>query len=202
MQTNIIFDIGNVLIKWDPNKVYLDYFSGDITKVKKFYDESQIFKWNERIDAGDKMSVVLDELSRKFPHYKEPIAYWQTKWPSMIEGEIKDSVAILETLHKKQSPLFALTNWSAETFFPHIRHQYSFFDLFQDIVVSGIEKLIKPDVRVYQLLLTRNKLQAESCLFIDDNPNNLVPAEKLGMDIIRFESPKQLQKELQQRKIL
>lgn len=202
MQPNIIFDVGNVLIKWDPNPVYTAYFSGDADKVTKFYTETEIFKWNEQIDAGAPINSVIEKLAEKFPNYREPITYWHTKWQDMIGGEITDSVTILQSLHAQNIPLFALTNWSHETFFQHIRYQYSFFELFNDIVVSGLEKVIKPDVRIYEILLERNKLHPQNCLFIDDNANNLVPAQKLGMDVIRFESSLQLHRELLQRKIL
>ena len=202
MKLNIIFDIGNVLIKWDPNTVYANYFAGDLQKIQNFFQETDIFKWNELIDAGTPVNNVIQKMIDKFPHYHEPISLWHTKWLEMISGAIEGSVAILKNLYAQKVPLYALSNWSAETFMEHIRHQYSFFDYFKDIVLSGVEKVIKPDIKIYQILLERNQLQAHNCLFIDDNPNNLPPAQKLGMDVIKFESPEQLRQELTNRKVI
>lgn len=193
---NIIFDLGGVLITWDPDIVYKKYFS-DKQKVQQFYQETGIHQVNAEMDRGRPFQDALTELSTQFPHYHEPIHLWQTQWSAMIAGPIPDSVKILKLLHNQGHPLYALTNWAAETFFPHIRYKYPFFELFQDIVVSGVERLIKPDPKIYQLLLHRNKLDPTNCIYIDDKPENLTPAQNLGMSTIKFTSPLQLLKDLQ-----
>ena len=194
MQT-IIFDLGGVLINWDPNIVYQQYFA-DEQKVQQFYQETGIHQVNAEMDRGRSFQEALTELSTKFPHYHEPIHLWQKQWLTMIAGPIPDSVKILEALHDQGYPLYALTNWAAETFFPHIRYNYPFFELFQDIIVSGRERLIKPDPKIYQLLLHRNNLDPTTCIYIDDKPENLRPAQDLGMIPIKFTSPQQLLQEL------
>jgi len=193
---NIIFDLGNVLIAWDPNVIYKKYFAGDLAKMDRFYKETGIYKTNAELDRGRPFQEALTELSNKFPHYYEPIHFWKTKWLEMIGGSIEDSVKILESLYAQGYPLYALTNWAEETFFPHIRYNYEFFNYFKDIVVSGVESVIKPELEIYKILLRRNNLNPEDCIFIDDNQDNLTPAKNLGMSVIKFTSPRQLKDQL------
>ncbi len=195
---NIIFDLGGVLIRWDPNTVYKKYFANDLVKMKRFYQETSIQKLNEEMDRGRPFQEALTELSGKFPQYHEPIHLWKIQWLEMVGGPIEDSVKILESLHIQGYPLYALTNWAKETFFPHIRHgnDYRFLNYFEDIVVSGVEGVIKPDPEIYKILLQRNKLDPKNCIYIDDNLNNLVSAQNLGMSTIEFTSPEQLISEL------
>jgi 2-haloacid dehalogenase len=191
---NIIFDLGGVLVLWDPDIIYKKYFANDLTKMRRFYEETGIRLANIDMDRGRPFQEVLTELSHKFPQYHEAIHLWQTKWLSMIAGPIADSVRLLESLHSQGYALYALTNWSAETFFPYIRHnqEYKFLNLFKDIIVSGIEQTTKPDLKIYKILLQRNNLNPANCIYIDDCPENLIPAQNLGMSTIKFNSPKQL----------
>ena len=191
---NIIFYLGNVLILWDPDVVYKKFFSGDLTKIQRFYEETGIQKANAEMDRGRPFQEALSELSGKFPHYHEPIQFWKTKWLEMIGGPIEDSVKVLESLHAQGYPLYALTNFAAETFFPHIRHdhKYKFLNYFKDIVVSGVEQVIKPDPKIYEILLRRNNLKPENCIFIDDSSDNINAAQNLGIATIKFTSAEQL----------
>src|SRR3990172_12242624 len=195
---NIIFDLGNVLIIWNPDVVYKKYFAGDIAKVQQFYEETNIKKVNEKLDRGKPFQEVLSDLSSKFPHYLEPIYLWKNGWLEMIGGPIEDSVKILESLHTQGYPLYALTNWAEETFFTHIRHnqKYQFLNNFKDIVISGVEREIKPEPQIYKILLQRNNLKTENCIFIDDTSDNIVAAQNLGIATIKFTSPEQLVDEL------
>jgi 2-haloacid dehalogenase len=129
---------------------------------------------------------------------------WQDRWLETIGGPIYTSVEILTLLHTKQYPLYALTNFAAETFFTHIRHdtKYNFLNLFKDIVVSGVEKVIKPDPKIYEILLQRNNLDPKNCIYIDDSKNNLVPAQELGMTTIHFISSEKLTNEFRSLNIL
>ncbi|EKE00627.1 MAG: HAD hydrolase, family IA [uncultured bacterium] len=195
----IIFDLGRVLIKWDPDVVYKKYFANDLAKISRFYEETNIWKTNAEMDCGRSFHEALTELSSKFPSYREPIHLWQSQWLEMIGGPIEDSVKILKSLHAQGYPLYALTNWAKETFFPHIRHNptYTFLNNFNDIIVSGVERIIKPNPEIYKLLLQRHQLNPKNCIFIDDSQDNLVPAQNLGMATIKFTSPAQLIKELE-----
>lgn len=191
---NIIFDIGNVLITWDPDSIYMEYFNNDSTKMHDFYKQTDIFTVNSDLDRGMPFEQALLLLANKFPHYREPIHMWQHKWLETIKGPIHASVELLKLLHTKQYPLYALTNFAAETFFTHIRHDanYKFLNLFTDIVVSGVEKVIKPDPKIYEILLQRNNLDPKNCIYIDDSKDNLVPAQKLNMTTIHFTSSEKL----------
>ena len=195
---NIIFDLGGVLVSWDPDIIYKKYFANDLAKMHCFYEETGIRLANLEMDRGRPFQEVLTELSHKFPQHHEPLHLWQTQWLSMIGGPIVDSVKLLESLHKQGYALYALTNWAAETFFPYIRHnpEYNFLNLFKDIVVSGIEQITKPDLKIYEIILQRNKLNPANCIYIDDCQENLIPAQNLGMSTIKFTSPKQLANEL------
>ncbi|MDR1057232.1 MAG: HAD family phosphatase [Coxiellaceae bacterium] len=199
---NVIFDLGGVLIDWNPDRVYTKYFGGDLAKMQRFYQETAIHKINEKTDRDHSYLEALTELSNKLPHYHQPIHLWQTKWLDMIGGTIDDTVKILESLHTQNYPLYALTNFSAEVFFTHVRYNYKFFEYFKDIVVSGVEKAIKPELKIYQILLERNKLDPKQCIFVDDKPENLVPAKNLGMQVIQFTSPKNLKKQLKKLKVM
>lgn len=191
---NIIFDLGNVLIACDPNVVYKKYFANDLAKMNRFYKETGILEANKEMDRGRSVQEVLTELSDKFPCYYKPIHLWRTQWIKMISGPIKGSVKALESLHAQGYHLYALTNWSTETFFPYIRYSsnYKFLELFDDIVISGVEKITKPDPKIYKILLQRNRLDPKECIYIDDNSDNLIPAKGLGMLTIKFTSPEQL----------
>ncbi len=200
---NIIFDIGNVLIEWNPNIVYKKYFAGDTIKMNRFYEETGIHQANTEMDRGSSFQEVLTELINKFPLYREPILLWKTEWLNMVGGPIATSIQILESLHAQNYPLYALTNFATETFFTYIRpdKKYAFLDYFKDIVISGIEHTIKPDLAIYKILLARNKLDPKNCIYIDDSPINLPPAQELGMATIRFTSPAQLKERLEELEI-
>jgi 2-haloacid dehalogenase len=195
---DIIFDLGNVLINWRPSIFYKEYFHDDanLNKTQEFYKETGIFDVDE-MDKGVPLAEVQRKLAQKFPQYAEAISYWETM--AMYYGSIKGSVAILESLHKQGYRLYAITNWTADIFLPYIREdqQYKpFLDLFIDIVISGVEKVCKPDPKIYQILLDRNGLDPKNCIFIDDTLKNVIAARKLGITAIYFESPEQLRREL------
>jgi len=196
---NIIFDIGGVLISWNPDTVYRKYFGNNLEKLSLFYKETGIFEANAEMDRGRPFQETLAELATNFPQYHEAIHLWKNSWLEMVGGPIDETVEILESLHAQDYKLYALTNFSAEMFFAHIYNnvQYSFLKRFRDIVVSGAEQTIKPEFKIYNILLQRNKLDPTDCVYIDDLASNLLPAQKLGMDTIRFTSPVQLIRELE-----
>jgi 2-haloacid dehalogenase len=194
VKQNIIFDFGAVLIDWNPDRVYLPYFKNP-EKMNQFYNETGIHIVNKEMDRGMPFDEVLKSLSLKFPHHQEAILFWKTEWHKMIGGPITDTISILEMLHNENYPLYGLTNWSAETF-PYVYYTYDFFKSFKDIVVSGREKCIKPEEKIYKICLGRNNLNPENCIFIDDNSANVESAEKLGMKGIVYTDSKQLAKSL------
>lgn len=152
-------------------------------------------EWNIEQDKGRLLSEATEILQKQFPDYHHEIAMFYGQWEQMLKGEILETVQILHQL-KKTYKLYGLTNWSAETI--QIAYdRFSFFAEFDGIVVSGVEKLIKPDHRIYQLLFDRYNVKPEESIFIDDNEKNIIAARALGLHAIHFNSPSQLKSELE-----
>jgi 2-haloacid dehalogenase len=191
---NIIFDIGMVLIKWDPRHLYRKMFD-DEAKMEWFLANVCTPAWNLEQDRGRHFGDAVKLLTLRHPEYAAEIDAYDKRWAEMIPGVIDGSVDILETLHKKGAPLYAITNWNQDKF-NETKLNYPFLGLFRNIVVSGDEKLIKPDPAIFELCLKRNKLNAAQCLFIDDSEKNVKAAEAVGMKAHHFTSPEKLGLEL------
>jgi len=192
----IIFDLGGVLIDWNPKYVYRDVFHGDEEKVDWFLNTICTSEWNVAHDAGRKLKDGTELLVKQYPQYEAWIRIYYDRWADMLGGPIKETVSLLEDLKKVNTyKLYALTNWSAETF-PVAIQRYNFLQLFEGILVSGEEKTRKPFKNIYELLLDRYKLKASSSVFIDDNYENIVAAENIGIKGIHFKNAQQLKSEL------
>ena len=192
---NIIFDLGAVLIGWDPKAVFRTIFDTE-EEVDWFLNNICTMDWNEQQDAGRPIKDATEILVHKFPEHKESIEAYYGRWEEMLTGAIQGTVDILENIIASNNyRVLALTNWSAETF-PVAQARYNFLSWFEGIVVSGAEKCRKPEEKFYNILLDRYDLKAEECLFIDDNKRNILAAEKLGFHTILFKSPQQLSKDL------
>lgn len=195
---SIIFDLGGVLIDWNPEYVYLDAFKGDREKMQWFFDNICTSDWNENQDAGYPMAKATEERVKLFPEHEELIRMFYGRWDDMLGDAIKDTVFILDKLVKSpEYKVIALTNWSHETF-PKALKKFDFLQWFEGIVVSGEEKTRKPFDDIYHLTLNRFNIQAEQSIFIDDNKKNIDAANALGINGIQFKSPKQLIKQLKQ----
>jgi 2-haloacid dehalogenase len=190
---NIIFDFGGVLIDWNPRYFYKDVFS-DIKEMEYFLSEVWSPKWNMKHDAGFSFSEITSELQELYPKYWNEIEMYQYNWEVMIKGEISENTKLLDPLKSKYR-LFGLTNWSAEAF-PVIYPKYEFFKVFEGIVVSGEEKLVKPGKEIYQLLLNRYDLLANESLFIDDSLKNIETANELGFSTIHINGTQSLKEQL------
>lgn len=197
---NVIFDIGMVLIKWDPRNLYRKMFD-DEAMMEWFLANVCTPAWNLEQDRGRSFSDAVKHITPHHPEYAAEIGAYDTRWHEMIPGVIEGSVDILETLHKKGTPLYAITNWNQDKF-NETKLNYPFLNLFRDIVVSGDEKLIKPDPAIFKLCLKRNKLKAAGCLFIDDSEKNVNAAQALGMHAHHFTSPEMLRADLKARDLL
>lgn len=192
---NIVFDLGGVLIDWNPRYLYRKLFSDD-QDMEFFLREVCHGHWNEQLDGGRDFAEACAVLADQWPQYKEPILAYYHRWPEMLQGSLDETVEILNYYHQHPAfHLFAITNWSAQTY-PVALELYPFLQWFTDVVVSGQEKLLKPQAEIYQLLLRRNSLEAGESLFIDDNPANVVGARAVGMSALLFTSPQQLKKDL------
>ncbi len=195
---SIIFDLGGVLIDWNPEYVYLDAFKGDRQKMQWFFDNICTNDWNENQDAGYSMSKATEERVTMFPEHEEHIRMFYGRWDDMLGDSIKGTVSILDELVKSPDyKVVALTNWSHETF-PKARKKFEFLQWFEGIIVSGEEKTRKPFEDIYHLTLNRFNIKAEKSIFIDDNPKNIEAANALGINGILFKNSELLIQQLKQ----
>lgn len=191
---NIIFDFGGVLIDWNPEYLYRNIFK-DEKELKFFLNEICNPEWNLQQDGGRSFQEANKELIMKFPQYEAEIEKYYNRWIEMIGGEIHENTSLLKPLKTNYS-LFGLTNWSAETF-PQVYNKYSFFKEFEGIVVSGRERLTKPNPEIYKILTDRYSIIPEQSLFIDDNEENIKSARGIGFLTIHLEKSVILKKELE-----
>lgn len=193
----VIFDLGGVLIGWDPFRVLLESFDNDHTKARWFLDNICDFDWNQQLDKGKNFEEAKREKIAEYPQYAKYITDYHDKWEEMLLGEISGTVEIFKSLKKSgRYRLLAITNWSAEKF-PVARKKFPWLTLFDDIVVSGEIKMIKPDMEIYKYALDRFQISnPDSSIFIDDRVENIDMAEKFGVKGIRYKNPGQLAKDL------
>ena len=181
----VIFDLGGVLIDWNPKYLYSKVFK-DEKEIDFFLKEICHSEWNRAQDGGRTFADATQERITAHPKYEQAIRCYFERWEEMLGGVIEENVAILRQLYQqKKVELYAITNWSHETF-PIALDKYDFLHYFKDIVVSGTEKLLKPEEAIYRLLLERNSLPPEHCVFIDDVLENVEGARKLGMSGIHL----------------
>lgn len=191
---NIVFDFGGVLLDWNPRYFYRTFFL-DEKEMEHFLANICTDEWNAEQDRGRPFSEGIKLLQTQHPEYREAIQLFADKWEDMLKGEIPCGVELLQELKEQNYRIWGLTNWSAETIQTAYR-RYDFFKLFDGIVVSGEEKLIKPDKRIYQVLLDRYKLNAEESVFIDDNLANIEAARGLELNAILFDNIENVRKQL------
>lgn len=199
--TTVIFDLGGVLIDWNPRYLYRKLLD-DEAAIDAFLNEVCTPDWNEQQDAGRSLEEATRTKVAEFPEHKELIEAYYGRWSEMLGGPMAGTVALLEELRRQQNyKLLALTNWSDETF-PIAWERYSFLRYFEDILVSGREGLKKPDPAIYHLLLDRNDLNPPEALFIDDNARNVAAAKKIGLKTIHFTSSSGLKEALEGKGLL
>ena len=180
---NIIFDFGGVVMDWNQRYYFKNYFKND-EKMEFFLKNIATDEWNAEQDRGRSLAEGTEILVEKHPTWETEIRAFYDNWTTMLKGDIPENVAALETLAKTEFELYGLTNWSAETF-PYALANYDFFEHFGGkIVVSGEEKLIKPDPKIWQVLIERYNILPEESIFIDDNAKNIEVAKKLGFHTI------------------
>jgi 2-haloacid dehalogenase len=196
----VLFDLGGVLIDWNPRHLYRSLFARE-ADMERFLAEVCDARWNWEIDAGKPFLEAVRERQLRFPQQAELIGYWWSRWPEMLAGEIPGTVALLERLKVLGVPLYALTNWSLETF-AMTRERFPFLAWFERIVVSGEEGMAKPDPRFFRLAIERCALDPERTLFIDDNPENVAAAREQGLDAVRFTAAAPLARTLAERGLL
>jgi len=192
----VVFDIGGVLLNWNPRHLYRKLFPGDERAMEEFLATVCTVEWNERQDAGRTFAEAHAELLPLHADKSHLIEAFGKRFDEMIAGPIEGTVGILADLKRANVPRYALTNWSAETF-PPAQARYEFLSWFDGIVVSGEEGVIKPDPRIFRILLERYDIAPEESVFIDDNPGNAAAAQALGIHGIHFRSSELLRRELE-----
>ncbi len=196
----IIFDLGGVLLEWNPRHVYRRYFD-NAEEMEAFLSEIDFMKWNAQQDKGRPFAQGVTELSAQYPHRAELIRAYHVHWEDSVGGPIGGTVEIARRLKRQGWHLYALTNWSAETF-PIARGKYDFLGLFDAIIVSGEVRLIKPDPAIFELTIEKTGAAASQCLLIDDSAENIAVAKRLGMQAILFRSAEALECELAELQLL
>lgn len=193
---NIIFDFGGVLMDWNPRYFFKDYFNDD-EKMEFFLKNIAVDEWNAEQDRGRTLKEGTEIQVAKFPEHEKDLRAYYDNWTTMLRSDIPKNVEVLRKLANTDYELFGLTNWSHETF-PYALANYDFFELFKGkIVVSGEEKLIKPDPKIWELLLERYNIKAEESVFIDDNAKNIEVAKTLGFITVHVTEETDLQAELE-----
>ena len=201
MVNTIIFDLGAVLIDWDPRHLYRKIFD-DEDQMHHFLQHVCSPEWNEEQDGGRPLQEATELLVSEHPEHEENIRHFYGRWEEMLGGPIEGTLDILRELKEGgKYKLYALTNWSAETF-PVALNRFEFLSWFDGVVVSGAEKNRKPFATFYQLLLDRYQVDPAKAIFIDDNLRNIVAAEQLGITSLHFVSPAQLREQLVEKGIL
>ena len=191
----VIFDLGGVAIDWEPRLLYRKIFGGDEAKVEMFLTQICPPEWNERQDGGRPLSAATAERVAAHPQWEREIRAFYDRWIEMVGGPIPGTADIMGELAALGVRLFALSNWSAETF-PLVRHRFAELDLFEKIVISGEHGCAKPDERFYRIALDEIGLPAANLLFIDDNLRNIRAAERLGFQSLVFTSAEKLRGDL------
>jgi 2-haloacid dehalogenase len=180
----IVFDIGGVLVTWEPHLVWARLL-GDGADVDAFLDEIGFVEWNDSLDAGGDWDEATEELVLRFPHHEPALRAYREAYIDTVTGPVEGSVELLHELRTAGIPLYALTNWSSEGMV-RARDQLTFLSLFLGVVVSGDEKLAKPDPRIWHLLAERYSLVPERTLYVDDRPDNVAAAAALGFRAVQF----------------
>jgi 2-haloacid dehalogenase len=194
--TAVVFDVGNVLYGWDPDSFLARQIPQDEARLR-FIEDVDLWGWHDTLDGGRPFAEAAAELSEKFPDYAHLIAAWGERFGETISDPVPGVHALVDELDARGVPLFAITNFSADFWTPFRAREDAFFRVFRDIVVSGEEKLLKPDPAIYFRALDRFGLQPHEALFVDDRQINVEGAEAVGMHGHLFTDAEDLRKRLE-----
>ena len=196
----VVFDLGGVLIDWDPRYLYRKLLD-DEAAVEEFLATVCTPEWNAEQDRGRPFAEGVAELVERHPVHAAAITAYHERWPEMLGGAVGGTVEVLAELRAAGVPVYALTNWSAETF-GIARERFEFLEWFDGVLVSGEERMIKPDPAIFRLLLDRFGLDPAATFYVDDSEPNVEAAGRLGFDAVRFTTPAQLRRDLVARRLL
>ncbi|RPI45856.1 MAG: HAD family phosphatase [Betaproteobacteria bacterium] len=193
----VIFDLGKVLLDWNPAYFYAAHFPDDSAGLERFLTAIVTPAWIAEMDAGKPASTAMAELSARHPDHAHLIGLWQTGWPHMLRGEIGGTVDVLAELRARGLRLYSLTNFSVETY-PVACARFPFLDWFEHAVVSGEVGLVKPDRRIFELAIARCRIEPGRSVFIDDMPANVAAAKACGLNALQFTTPSALRASLRE----
>jgi 2-haloacid dehalogenase len=196
----VVFDLGGVLIDWDPRYLYRKLLD-DEAAVEAFLATVCTPEWNAEQDRGRPFAEGVAELVERHPVHTAAITAYHERWPEMLGGAVGGTVEVLAELRAAGVPVYAISYWAAETF-GIARERFEFLEWFDGVLVSGEERMIKPDPAIFRLLLDRFGLDPGATFYIDDSPANVAAADRLGFDAVRFTSPAQLRRDLEARGLL
>ena len=197
--TSVVFDLGNVLIDWNPRYLYRKLIPTE-TELEWFLENICDEKWNAKHDAGHSFSDGIAEYSKKFPQYSELIEAWFGRWEEMLGDSLEEVVDILSALKLSRMSLYILSNWSAETY-PIAEKRFDFLHWFDGKVISGEIGILKPDLEIFKFLMTSYNLTPQKTVFIDDKLVNVEAAKELGIHGIHFKNASILRKDLRKLKL-
>ena len=195
--TAIVFDIGNVLLEWDPRHLYARMFDGKAAAMEWFLANVCTADWNREQDRGRTWRDAVARLRNLYPEWRDEIESYDRRWHETAPRAFDQTVAIFGRLKAAGVPLYAITNFSHEKF-SECRERFEFLGAFDGVIVSAIEGLLKPDPEIYQVLLSRYGLDPARCVFIDDSHPNVAAARELGMTALAFTDPELLAQDLRQ----
>ena len=195
MIKNIIFDFGGVLLDWNPHYLYDPYF-GDVEKAEWFLTNICTYPWNAQHDAGKLVAEGTAELVAQYPEWEKEIRMYYSGFDKMLGGQIAGMEDYIKELKGRGFRIWGLSNWSFETF-AMVRPKYPILDLIEERVISGEEKVLKPNAEIYEILLRRFNIKPEESVFIDDNENNIKGGENVGIQGIIFKDAEQLRTDLE-----
>lgn len=197
---SVVFDLGNVLIEWDRRNLFEKLIS-DPDDLQHFLDTVFTMEDNQRLDLGMPLREVAETVAARHPDQRDLVMAFSDRWKETLGGVIEGSVEILDELSRNGVPLYALSNWGKDTF-ASIEAEYSFFELFDGMVISGREGVVKPNAEIYDLLCSRYAFDPEDAVFIDDSGANVATAMALGFDALLFERPERLREQLVERNLI
>ena len=194
---DVVFDLGNVLLRWDPRHLYRKVFA-DEGRMEHFLATACSMAWIHSIDGCQDFAEPIAARAKEFPHYADELALFDTRWLETLDGAIAENLAIFHALKEAGRPVYGITNYPAQKF-DLSRALHPFLDSFDEIVVSGCEGVTKPDVRIYELLFERSGRAPGELVFVDDVARNIAAAERLGMAGVLYAPGMDLAAELRAR---
>ena len=197
MIKTVIFDFGGVLVDWNPHYLYDSYF-GSREKADWFLTHICNSAWNVQMDGGKPFAEGIAELVARHPEWEKEIRMYRSEWLKMMGEQIPGMQALVADLKARGYHVYGLTNWAADTF-ALVRDKYPVFDLLDGIVVSGEEKVAKPDPQIFRILMQRYHINPSDAVFIDDNMPNIEAAKQVGLQAIQFLSAEQLHEDMRKR---